>query len=444
MNKDPICLLNDSFPPEIDGVANAVVNYARQLNAEGHDAFVVTPEYPGADDSGFDFPVIRYPGLDARESVGYMVGIPFAPQVFEAVKQRGAGLLHSHCPIASTALARSLRRTLDVPLVMTYHTKFDIDIANAVKGKLLQDSAIAALVSNISGCDEVWVVSEGAGENLRSLGYQGDYIVMENGVDVPKRRLPEDRVMELTKDYSLPSDVPVFLFVGRLMWYKGLRIIVDALAALRSQDIDFRMVFVGGGADSDEVKEYVASLGLDDKIIFTGAVYDREALCAWYCRADLFLFPSTFDTNGLVVREAAACSLASVLIKGSCAAEGVTNRQNGFLIEENAASLAVMLARFAGDRGMLRRVGQNAADQLYISWADAVSKASERYAVVIDNYKSGAYAKRSGAAEDIFDLSGDLMKYFAESEKKRQETLKKIKTIKTRINELADSFERYL
>jgi len=444
MSKDPICLLNDSFPPEIDGVANAVVNYARQLNAEGHDAFVVTPEYPGADDSGFDFPVIRYPGLDARESVGYMVGIPFAPQVLEAVKQRGAELLHSHCPIASTALARSLRRTLDVPLVMTYHTKFDIDIANAVKGKLLQDSAIAALVSNISGCDEVWVVSEGAGENLRSLGYQGDYIVMENGVDVPKRRLPEDRVMELTKDCALPSDVPVFLFVGRLMWYKGLRIIIDALAALRSQEIDFRMVFVGSGADSEEVKAYVTSLGLDDRIIFTGAVYDREALCAWYCRADLFLFPSTFDTNGLVVREAAACSLASVLIKGSCAAEGVTNRQNGFLIEENAASLAVMLARFAGDREMLRRVGQNAADQLYISWADAVSKASERYAVVIDNYKSGVYARRSGAAEDIFDLSGDLMKYFAESEKKRQETLKKIKTLKTRINELADSFERYL
>jgi glycosyltransferase involved in cell wall biosynthesis len=444
MSKDPICLLNDSFPPEIDGVANAVVNYARQLNAEGHDAFVVTPEYPGADDSGFDFPVIRYPGLDARESVGYMVGIPFAPQVLEAVKQRGAELLHSHCPIASTALARSLRRTLDVPLVMTYHTKFDIDIANAVKGKLLQDSAIAALVSNISGCDEVWVVSEGAGENLRSLGYQGDYIVMENGVDVPKRRLPEDRVMELTKDHALPTDVPVFLFVGRLMWYKGLRIIIDALAALRSQEIDFRMVFVGSGADSEEVKAYVTSLGLDDKIIFTGAVYDREALCAWYCRADLFLFPSTFDTNGLVVREAAACSLASVLIKGSCAAEGVTNRQNGFLIEENAASLAVMLARFAGDREMLRRVGQNAADQLYISWADAVSKASERYAVVIDNYKSGVYARRSGAAEDIFDLSGDLMKYFAESEKKRQETLKKIKTLKTRINELADSFERYL
>lgn len=440
--KKHICLLNDSFPPLIDGVANAVVNYASELTKKGNDAFVVTPEYPGADDSGFDFPVIRYPGLDMRGSVGYIAGIPFSPHVSAFAKAYKTDILHSHCPISSTILARAIRETLDVPLVMTYHTKFDIDIAKAVKNRLIKEGAISALVNSINLCDEVWVVSEGAGENLRSLGYAGDYIVMENGVDLPRKRLSPERSLELSSSYIFPEEVPVFLYVGRIMWYKGLRITVDALAALRSQGIDFRMVFVGNGTDREDLEAYIKKLGLDDRIFFTGAIYDREVLCAWYCRADLFLFPSSFDTNGLVVREAAACSLPSVLVKGSCAAEGVSDRHNGFLIDENAASLAVLLSRIAEDRPMLRKVGENAADELYISWSDAVDKASMRYEAVIENYKKGLYKKPFKPGNELMRFSGGLMELFAEAQKKRFSTDALFSKIVSRSDE--ESIDRYM
>ena len=89
------------------------------------------------------------------------------------------------------------------------------------------------------------------------------------------------------------------------------------------------MVFVGKGPDQKPLKRKAEELGLMGKCIFTGPVYDRNALRAWNTRADLFLFPSTFDTNGLVVREAAACGLASLLIEGSCAAEDITQGRNG-------------------------------------------------------------------------------------------------------------------
>ncbi|MBQ2043173.1 MAG: glycosyltransferase, partial [Firmicutes bacterium] len=272
-----------------------------------------------------------------------------------------------------------------------------------------QDVAEGLLVNNSAACDEVWVVSEGAGRNLRSMGYEGDYIVMPNGADMPLGRLPENETMELTSSLRVPDGVPVYLFVGRLMWYKGIRIILDALAALRSQKMDFRMVFVGGGQDADEIKAYTSGLGLNDKVMFTGPVNDRKVLQAWYCRADLFLFPSDFDTNGLVVREAAACSLPAALLRGSCAAEGVRNRHNGFLTQENAASLAVLLATAGRDKKLLRAAGENAASELYISWPDAVKKAVERYETVIDRYKSGLYPKKTGPLDEFFSLQGTLM-----------------------------------
>ncbi|MBQ9891082.1 MAG: glycosyltransferase [Firmicutes bacterium] len=412
-----VCLLNDSYPPIIDGVANTVVNYAKHILDKGGRPIVITPENPDADDSGSPFPVYRYPGIDVRKTVGYVAGYPFSPATAKRIKGSNVDILHSHCPISSTVFARSMKGLIDVPLIMTYHTKFDIDIANAVKGKLLQDSAIAALVNNISACDEVWVVSDGAGKNLQSLGYEGDYIVMENGVDIPRGRLAENLTRKLTAKAGIPKGVPVYLFVGRLMWYKGIRIILDALAGLKSQGLDFRMVFIGGGQDTEEIKAYNTKLKLDDKVMFLGPVYDRTELSAWYCRADLFLFPSNFDTNGLVVREAAACSLPSVLISGSCAAEGVTHGRNGFLIDESAASLAVMLATAGSDIQRLKKVGKAAADELYISWPQAIDKAIERYQVVIDRYKQGLYPKKTKPLDEYLKFQGTLMDVISSSSK---------------------------
>ncbi|MGM9615079.1 MAG: glycosyltransferase [Oscillospiraceae bacterium] len=418
--------MNDSFPPVIDGVANVVMNYARHIEAEHGHAAVVTPAYPGADDAACPFPVLRYPSIDTRKLVGYVAGFPFSPELARQLREENAELLHVHCPMSSALLAREFRDVLQVPLVFTYHTKYDIDIAKAVRSRLLQEGAIRALVQNISACDEVWVVSRGAGENLRSLGYQGDYLVMENGVDVPRERVSDSAVADAVRGYDLPAGVPVFLFVGRLMWYKGLRIILDALAALQAAGMDFRMVVIGDGADGADIRAYASGLGLDGHCIFTGAIRDRDAIRAWYCRADLFLFPSTFDTNGLVVREAAACGLASVLVRDSCAAEGVTDGRNGYLIDENAASLAETLMALCRNIADTHTVGEGAAAELYLSWQDAVSRACARYEVVIDRYRAGQYPRHKRPADELFRTYGELMTALGHVEERGEELEQRI------------------
>ena len=394
--------MNDSFPPVIDGVANAVTNYASIIQRSFGDATVVTPYYPDADDSIYPFPVLRYPSIDVTKLVGYRAGLPLSPELMAQVEGRHIDLIHSHCPVTSTILARMLRQRLHVPLVFTYHTKFDIDIANAIHSRLLQEASIKLLVENISACDEVWTVSRGAGENLRSLGYQGDYIVMPNGVDIPSDRLPEETVRAVGEGLDLPEGVPLLLFVGRMMWYKGLRIILDALKQLKGEGQDFRMVFIGKGTDGEAIRAYAEELCLGDKVFFLPPCYDREIIRAWYCRADLFLFPSTFDTNGLVVREAAACGLASVLIAGSCAAEDITDGKNGFFIEENAASMAALLKKLYGKRALLRQVGENAQKEIYISWESSVRRACARYEIVLENFRRGLYPPHDAPSDEFY------------------------------------------
>ena len=428
MDKLNVCLINDSFPPAIDGVANAVTNYAQIINREYGRAAVVTPYYPEADDSAFAFPVIRYPSVDTTKAVGYRAGIPFSPEVMNRLEGERFNIIHSHCPITSTILARSLRDRIHVPLVFTYHTKFDIDIANAVKSRLLREEAARLLVENISACDEVWTVSQGAGENLRKLGYQGDYLVMPNGVDFPRGRVPDALVAQVTEGYDLPAGLPVFLFVGRMMWYKGIRIILDALKMLMDGGKDFRMVFVGTGNEKEEICSYSSALGLDAKVFFAPAIHDRNLIRAWYCRADLFLFPSTFDTNGLVVREAAACALPSVLVGGSCAAENVQDGVNGFLIEENAASMAALLQKLCNEPAPVKTVGENAARDLYLSWDSSVSAAVDRYQAVIEKDKRGLYPRHGRFSDEMCHAAAKAMEELYRGRERQQNAYSEVKT----------------
>lgn len=398
-----VCLLNDSFPPTIDGVSNTVFNYASIIQDKLGEAVVATPKYPDVTDN-YDFEVVRYASFDTTNIIGYRAGYPFEPSILGELESKNIDIIHTHCPAVSTILARTLREKVNAPIVFTYHTKFDIDIKKALKSNLLQEASIKVIVNNIEACDEVWVVSEGAGENLRSLGYKGDYIVMENGVDFPKGKADPSVVEAVNDVMGIKDDLPVFLFVGRMMWYKGFKITLDALKIVKDSGMKFHMVIVGDGSDAMEIKDYAAELGLADDCIFVGAIQDRELLRAYYTRADMFLFPTSYDTNGIVVREAAACGLGSVLIKGSCAAEGIKDRHNGYLIEENAESMAEAVKHLISDIDFAHKIGENAMNEIYIPWEESVRKAYERYKVIIERCNAPDYVRKTSFTDDA--LSG--------------------------------------
>ncbi|MBQ9823342.1 MAG: glycosyltransferase [Solobacterium sp.] len=433
-----ICLLNDSFPPVIDGVVNAVLNYASVLNHDGHDVMVGTPWYPDTDYSIYPYKVVTYPSLNTSMLTGgYRAGYPFPVEEMAKMASFQPEIIHTHCPISSAFIARSLRDTLGAPVILTWHTKYDMDVHNSIHDPLIAAESIKAIVHNASACDEVWAVSHGAGENLKSLGYEGDVRVMLNGVDFEKGRSAEAEIEEACRDYDLPADIPVFLFVGRLVNYKGLPLLIDAFRILAKTN-DFRMVFIGKGTDRDslisKIKEYGFSCDVREengditshpgssengRFIFTGPIRDRNILRAWNTRADLFLFPSTFDTNGLVVREAAACALASMLIGGSCAAEGIEDGRNGYLIKENAEAAAEFLQYACSHTEELHQAGMHAQDEIYLSWNDAVHTAEKAYAEIHEKAEAGLYLRDRNLFDDpLYEMSSDaIMRYLNERSK---------------------------
>ena len=159
-----VCLLNDSFPPIIDGVATTVTNYANIMTESGKAKVLVgTPRYPDADYSGYPYKVVPYQSFDTPDIAdGYRAGNPLAIRSVNEMAEFAPDIIHVHCPAVSAIMGRILRNETNAPIIFTYHTKYDIDIARAIKSEHIQKEAVKAMITNISACDEVWTVSHGA------------------------------------------------------------------------------------------------------------------------------------------------------------------------------------------------------------------------------------------------------------------------------------------
>lgn len=376
---------SDSFPPTIDGVAQAVKNYATCLHRNYCNVTVVTPAYKNVQDD-YPFDIFRYQSLPLDNRIGYRAGNVFNPEAVVRLRQKKFDLIHVHAPFASSTLAANINRPRRVPVVLTYHTKFDVDIGKRLSGGAMRKIAMQFMLNNICAADEVWAVTDKCAESLRAVGYDGPYRVMENGTDFVFGQAHPSKVAQLREAYDLPEDTFVFLFVGRMMWYKNTRLILDTLKRAKERGLPFRCFMVGSGFDAKDIASYAVELGLSQEVIFTGPIYDREYLRVFYSLADLFIFPSTYDTSGIVVKEAAACECPSLLVRNSCAAEGATHDHSGFLAEENADDCAAVLLNACHSRDHLAAVGQEAGRSLYLSWDTAVERAFARYTEILKNW----------------------------------------------------------
>ncbi len=271
MERLKIGLFNDSFPPTIDGVAQTVKNYAAILHQNHCDVTVVTPKYKGAVDA-YPFEVFRYQSIPLDSRIGYRAGNPFNPDTLIKLRKKKFDLIHVHAPFASSVLAANVNHRPRVPTVLTYHTKFDIDIAKRVPLDGMRKIAMKFLLDNINAVDEVWVVTEGCGKALRNIGYKGGYTVMENGTDFAYGRAKPEQVAELREKYAVPEDRFVFLFVGRMMWYKNVRLILDSVKLLKGEGVPFTAFFVET-AMTPRISGYMLKTAGSKKMPFSPALF---------------------------------------------------------------------------------------------------------------------------------------------------------------------------
>ncbi len=337
--------------------------------------------------------MVRCFSIPAPES--YRCGFPELDIKFKhRLKQEKFDIIHTHSPYTMGRYAIKMGKKQDVPVVATLHTQYHQDFERVLKGnKTLVSMMIKYIMRVYNKADSVWTVSNRSCEILRSYGYKGKIEVVRNGTDFVYPTNAEELIEKVNQAHGLNGQENVFLFVGRMCWYKNLKIIVDALKIVKNQNDNFKMLFVGGGFDFEEVKEYVDKQGLSDECIFTGAIKDKSLLQGYYLRGDLLLFPSTFDMAPVTAVEAAAHNLSALMVEGACSAELIEDGVNGFLVQENADSFAQRIIELMKTPKVFKEIGEVAGKTLYRSWDMVGEEVIEKYKQVIKDYQRKKQAK---------------------------------------------------
>ena len=385
---------NDSYKPIMDGVGVCAENYARWIDRKHGTGVAIVPSEPGYVDED-PFEVIRVPSLPFVFMHPYRLGAPWMnPALGRRLKNMEFDLVHSHTPLVGGRMARRVARYRHIPHVSTFHTKYRDDALKILRSERLADEVVRRIVSFYGTVDSVWTPSESTAETLREYGYEGELLVAPNGSDMPVPQAPErERLRRHGEELcGLRPEEFMLLFIGQHRWEKNVKLIIEALARLDAmlsgsgRQPKYRMVFAGEGYAAEAMQTMCTELGIMPRTVFLGKIVDRCAMQSLFARADLFVFPSIYDNAPLVMREAAAFSLPTVVAAESATAEIVRDGENGFTTENDPDSLARRLRTLMGQPELLRRAGQGALRSIYISWEQIVDWAVERYREIIDRF----------------------------------------------------------
>ena len=165
---------------------------------------------------------------------------------------------------------------------------------------------------------------------------------------------------------------------------KNPHLALQACAILKQRGVPFQFVLAGDGPDRHHLEAMTKELGIAEDVVFAGRVTDRKKLMALYRRSRLFVFPSLYDNAPMVVREAAMMETPSLVIEGSCAAEGIRHGENGFICQCSPESIA------EGIMDALPRceaADAQARKTIPIPWENVAKMVEARYRALIEKKK---------------------------------------------------------
>ncbi len=336
-----VAFFTESYHPVVSGVVVSVDTFTRELRARGAQVRIVAPHFPGYSDSDPD--VFRVPALNLPTNPRYPLGVPWWPAAERAVAAWQADVIHVHGPFLMGALGARTARRLGLPLVFTAHTRYDLYTHYIpLPAPLTRWLARTITRRFANACNCVVAPSAGFAQDLRDEGVTSRVEVLCTGVDLSTATAPDPAERA---HWGVPADAPLLLYVGRLALEKNIDLLLAAFARLSGKPW---LLLVGGGPYERAARRLAETLGLADRVRFAGYV-PHGRVFSLAAAADLFVFPSVTDTQGIVILEAMSQGLPCVCVDSPAIAGVVEQGRNGLVVKDDAAALATAIDQLLAD-----------------------------------------------------------------------------------------------
>ncbi len=391
-----IAFFSDNFYPELSGIADSILATGKELARRGHQVHFFAPRYSPKDYARLGAPIME-PEMNGRLGVtrfssigipspsgqGRLV-IPTGWRVF-AVRSFRPDVIHAHLPFGTGLEGLISSKIMGVPFIGTDHTPTQ-EFAKRYgpfRGNWKASLSLAYDAWFFNHCDFLSSPTHFIFDSLHGLRKNLPRAVVSNPIRTDIFR-PSSRKKTLKRKYGLSGFT--LLFTGRLAAEKNIDVLLRAAAKVRKRIPELDMVITGSGPEQEKLLRLTAELGLAERVKFTGFV-PEAILPEIYNASDVFVMPSSAETQSIATMQAMLCGLPVIAAKAWGLKEYVSPKTGILVPPENVEILAKKLAylyRRPAERKKLGGEGRKFAGQF------SVSKIADRwekiYSQVMENH----------------------------------------------------------
>ena len=364
-----ILMISDVYFPRVNGVSTSIQTLRHGLREAGHDSLLVAPDYPGAPG---DPTIQRVAGWAVpRDPEDRLMRLRALAGALERLSSRDIDVVHIHTPFLAHRAGVRWARRHGVPVVETYHTLFEGYFHHYLPW--LPRAWLALLARRISRrqCDQVGAViapSTAMRDKLREYVVAAPIQVIPTGL--PLEDFQDGDGEAFRRRHDIPLNKSLLLYVGRVAHEKNIGFLISTLTHLRNVHPDAMLLIAGEGPALPALKAQAAAQGLAGQVRFLGYLQRGAPLHDCYRAADVFVFASRTETQGLVLLEAMALGIPVVAQAHLGTADVLREGQGALIAPDDPAAFAKKIAGLLSDRAKARRLGERG--QIYAQeWSTA-------------------------------------------------------------------------
>jgi glycosyltransferase involved in cell wall biosynthesis len=355
-----VLMLTDVYFPRINGVSTSIETFRTDLVHENVGVRILAPEYPAA---------MAQAGIQRIPSRG----LPFDPedrlmhwQPLRATSHAAAAdvdVIHVQTPFAAHYAGVGAARRHRLPIVATYHTHFEEYIQHylpLLPRPWLQRFARRLARHQCDQLDAVIVPSPAMRDTLTEYGVKAPLHVLPTGIPVDQFGSGDGK--RFRARHGIPPDQPVALYVGRVAHEKNIGFLLRAMTQALWRRPDLLLVIAGEGPALGSLQRQVADLRLDHHVRFVGYLNRQQELPDCYAAANLFVFASRTETQGLVLLEAMAAGLPVFALSHMGTTSIVGPQRGAVAAPEDIEAFGKELAELISDRPRLASLASKARE----------------------------------------------------------------------------------